>query len=148
MMMYHYFLITIFRWTLYMLRIYFVKVVQQCWRLQHFLKKIREIEILNYNFQVDSKRRGSTSSTSSGNNNTKHIKRPMNAFILWSQIERRKILSNQNQYSSNIHNAEISKMLGKRWKNDLTDKDREPFILEAERLRLLHMKEHPDYKYR
>merc|ERR1719189_2193154 len=72
----------------------------------------------------------------------------MNAFILWSQIERRKILSNQNQYSSNIHNAEISKMLGKRWKNDLTDKDREPFILEAERLRLLHMKEHPDYKYR
>merc|ERR1711988_1980929 len=98
--------------------------------------------------QVDSKRRGSTSSTSSGNNNTKHIKRPMNAFILWSQIERRKILSNQNQYSSNIHNAEISKMLGKRWKNDLTDKDREPFILEAERLRLLHMKEHPDYKYR
>ena len=97
---------------------------------------------------MDSKRRGSTSSTSSGNNNTKHIKRPMNAFILWSQIERRKILSNQNQYSSNIHNAEISKMLGKRWKNDLTDKDREPFILEAERLRLLHMKEHPDYKYR
>merc|ERR1712012_1244006 len=38
----------------------------------------------------------------------------MNAFILWSQIERRKILSNQNQYSSNIHNAEISKMLEKR----------------------------------
>merc|ERR1711997_634154 len=72
----------------------------------------------------------------------------MNAFILWSQIERRKILSNQNQYSSNIHNAEISKMLGKRWKNDLTDKDRQPFINEAERLRLLHMKEHPDYKYR
>lgn len=80
--------------------------------------------------------------------NPKHIKRPMNAFILWSQIERRKILSRQDQYAATIHNAEISKLLGKRWKNELTDKDREPFILEAERLRVLHMKEHPDYKYR
>ncbi len=71
----------------------------------------------------------------------------MNAFILWSQIERRKILSRQDQYAT-IHNAEISKMLGKRWKNELTDKDREPFIQEAERLRLAHMKEYPDYKYR
>jgi hypothetical protein len=92
--------------------------------------------------QASSKRR---SSTSNGNTN-KHIKRPMNAFILWSQIERRKILSRQDQYS--IHNAEISKLLGKRWKTELTEKDRAPFVLEAERLRLLHMKEHPDYKYR
>ena len=71
----------------------------------------------------------------------------MNAFILWSQIERRKILNRQDQYAT-IHNAEISKLLGKRWKNELTDADRQPFIMEAERLRLLHMKEHPDYKYR
>ena len=77
----------------------------------------------------------------------KHIKRPMNAFILWSQIERRKILNRQDQYSS-IHNAEISKLLGKRWKEELTDQERQPFVLEAERLRLLHMKEYPDYKYR
>ena len=76
----------------------------------------------------------------------------MNAFILWSQIERRKILSRQesgnNSNFATVHNAEISKMLGKRWKEELTDKDREPFIQEAERLRLLHMKEYPDYKYR
>ncbi len=71
----------------------------------------------------------------------------MNAFILWSQIERRKILSRQDQYAT-IHNAEISKMLGKKWKTELSDKDREPFIQEAERLRLAHMKEYPDYKYR
>jgi hypothetical protein len=93
------------------------------------------------NFQVSSKRRGSPTPIN------KHIKRPMNAFILWSQIERRKILSRQDQYAT-IHNAEISKLLGKRWKNELTEKDRAPFIAEAERLRLLHMKEHPDYKYR
>ena len=88
-------------------------------------------------FQVSSKRPG----------HLKHIKRPMNAFILWSQIERRKILSRQDQYAT-IHNAEISKLLGKRWKNELTDEDRQPFIMEAERLRLDHMKQHPDYKYR
>jgi len=104
--------------------------------------------------QVSSKRTVAavgTINNSTGNhvngNSHKHIKRPMNAFILWSQIERRKILNRQDQYAT-IHNAEISKLLGKRWKNELTDQDRQPFIMEAERLRLLHMKEHPDYKYR
>ena len=90
---------------------------------------------------------GTSNSNINNSNNHKHIKRPMNAFILWSQIERRKILNRQDQYAT-IHNAEISKLLGKRWKNELTDQDRQPFIMEAERLRLLHMKEHPDYKYR
>ena len=72
-----------------------------------------------------------------------HIKRPMNAFMVWSQIERRKIIEIQ----PDIHNAEISKCLGKRWKQ-LTEEEREPFIQEAERLRQLHMQEYPDYKYR
>lgn len=46
-----------------------------------------------------------------------------------------------------MHNADISKQLGKRWKM-LSLVQREPFVNEAERLRLLHMKEYPDYKYR
>ena len=46
-----------------------------------------------------------------------------------------------------MHNAEISKRLGRRWK-ELTDEDRQPFIEEAERLRVLHCREYPDYKYR
>lgn len=67
----------------------------------------------------------------------------MNAFMVWSQIERRKIC----EHSPDMHNAEISKKLGKRWKL-LNDEERAPFIEEAERLRQLHQKEYPDYKYR
>lgn len=73
----------------------------------------------------------------------KHVKRPMNAFMVWSQIERRKIV----EENPNMHNAEISKLLGRRWK-DLCTEERVPFVEEAERLRLLHMKEYPDYKYK
>jgi hypothetical protein len=72
-----------------------------------------------------------------------HIKRPMNAFMVWSQLERRKIV----EVHPDKHNAEISKELGKRWKA-LNDLDRQPYIDEAERLRVLHQKEYPDYKYK
>jgi len=67
----------------------------------------------------------------------------MNAFMVWSQIERRKICELQ----PDMHNAEISKKLGMLWKT-LSDEQRKPFIEEAERLRLMHLKEYPDYKYR
>lgn len=67
----------------------------------------------------------------------------MNAFMVWSQIERRKICELQ----PDMHNAEISKRLGRRWKL-LSDDERQPFIQEAERLRLMHLQEYPDYKYR
>lgn len=63
--------------------------------------------------------------------------------MVWSQIERRKICEVQ----PDMHNAEISKKLGRRWKL-LKEEDRQPFIEEAERLRQLHQKEYPDYKYR
>lgn len=67
----------------------------------------------------------------------------MNPFMVWSQIERRIIC----EKTPDMHNAEISKNLGQRWRN-LTVEEKQPFIEEAERLRRLHLQEYPDYKYR
>lgn len=72
-----------------------------------------------------------------------HIKRPMNAFMVWAQLERRKM----NLEYPDMHNAEISRRLGKLWRL-LNEMEKQPYVDESERLRIQHMQQYPDYKYR
>ncbi|KAI8426188.1 hypothetical protein MSG28_005122 [Choristoneura fumiferana] len=71
-----------------------------------------------------------------------HVKRPMNAFMVFAQAMRRRL----SEQRPSLHNAELSKSLGSMWKS-LSEEEKLPFIKEADKLRTQHKREYPDYKY-
>ena len=76
-----------------------------------------------------------------GEDDDNDVKRPMNSFLLWAKIMRRKYATE----NPNLQNAEISKLLGKIW-NSMSTTDKRPFVEKAEKLRVIHMKNYPNYR--
>uniref|UniRef100_A0A915LUH8 Sex-determining region Y protein n=1 Tax=Meloidogyne javanica TaxID=6303 RepID=A0A915LUH8_MELJA len=70
-----------------------------------------------------------------GTSKNKFIKRPLNAYMIWTRQERKRILADDPKMKMN----EVSKaiQMGERWKK-MTDKEKKPFFEEAKK----HSEEH------
>ncbi|CAF1408489.1 unnamed protein product [Rotaria magnacalcarata] len=72
----------------------------------------------------------------------KHIRRPMNSFMLFSQEQRGKIhLANPNR-----DNRNVSKILGEKWYS-LSAQEQEQYRIRAKQLRYEHSKQNPSFKW-
>ncbi|XP_026714009.1 transcription factor SOX-30, partial [Athene cunicularia] len=71
-----------------------------------------------------------------------HVKRPMNAFMVWARIHR-PALAKANPAASN---TEISIQLGLEW-SKLTEEQKQPYYDEAQKIKQKHTEEFPDWVY-
>ncbi|XP_068690604.1 uncharacterized protein [Montipora foliosa] len=74
--------------------------------------------------------------------NAKHVKRPMNAFILFSTKHRTFF----NQLYPGKDNRKISTLLAEKWRS-MKPEEKEPYRMEAKELMRQTKESHPDFKY-
>ncbi|CAF1328903.1 unnamed protein product, partial [Adineta ricciae] len=80
--------------------------------------------------------------SSSSTSKDKHVRRPMNSFMLFSQEQRGKIhLANPNR-----DNRNVSKILGEKWYS-LSASEQEQYRIRAKKLRNEHSKQNPSFKW-
>nr|XP_009684006.1 PREDICTED: transcription factor SOX-30 [Struthio camelus australis] len=71
-----------------------------------------------------------------------HVKRPMNAFMVWARIHRPALA----KANPTANNAEISVQLGLEW-NKLTEEQKKPYYDEAQKIKEKHREEFPGWVY-
>ncbi|EGD81382.1 sex determining protein [Salpingoeca rosetta] len=74
---------------------------------------------------------------------SKHIKRPMNAFMLWAKDNRAMFIERHPE----LHNADISRLLGGAWTTRVTDETKRYYAEKAKQVAEEHRRKYPDYKY-
>ena len=71
-----------------------------------------------------------------------HIKRPLNAFFVWSRLLRPKLL----EQNPNISNVQVSVLLGKIW-NEMSEEQKKPYYEESKRIKQQHRVDYPGWQF-
>lgn len=80
-----------------------------------------------------------------GSSKQKYIKRPLNAYMIWTRQERKHILSDDPKMKMN----EVSKAMGEKWKK-MSDKEKKPYFELAKKYSEEHkqvLQDHPELQY-
>ncbi|NXG64228.1 SOX30 factor, partial [Hemiprocne comata] len=118
-----------------------VPVKQAPLKMQSLLEPSVKIETKNVPFTVLPAESGMPD-TPFSRDKSGHVKRPMNAFMVWARIHR-PALAKANPAANN---AEISVQLGVEW-SKLTEEQKQPYYDEARKIKQRHGEEFPGWVY-
>ncbi|XP_030360725.1 transcription factor SOX-30 [Strigops habroptila] len=110
-------------------------------KMQSLLEPSVKIETKNVPFTVLPSDAGMPDTPFSKDKNG-HVKRPMNAFMVWARIHR-PVLAKANPAANN---ADISVQLGLEW-SKLTEEQKQPYYDEAHKIKQRHREEFPGWVY-